>query len=402
MLADFDEIDKYLVDAKDIFRNLTDLKELEKSFQYLSTEQLELIKRFWSTFGSVGEPSNEKRQFLDVWNILCPVYDKFRSALIEKGIGYEGMIYRNVAERILEGKFPDLPFSRIVFIGFNALSPCEQSLFKFLQESGKALFYWDYDEHYLSDDMHEAGRFMRKNLSVFRDSGQAFNRQNLSAPGKNIQVYSIPSDAGQAQIVHSILEKAALDKESGEETAIVLADEELLIPVLNALPRKLDEINVTMGYPVRATPVFSLIEHLIALQRNIRGRKEEEIMFYYMDVLPVLQHQYITLRQRADADDIVREIHGQNLIYLSRSQLLKNGLFGEIFRKIMKPEEIADYLLKILEIITGGSGEEEITEKSPQLRYAEIGSGLILLRRSKRAYVSPLNGALKRWDMLTW
>lgn len=368
MLADFDELDKHLVNAKDIFRNLADLKELEKSFQYLSPEQLELIKRFWSTFGS-EQMSEEKQQFLEIWNILYPVYHKFGRSLLETGTGYEGMIYRNVAERVLEGKFPDLPFDKFVFIGFNALSPCEQTLFKFLQDSVKAQFYWDYDEYYLGNEMHEAGRFMRENLSAFRDAGQAFNQQNLMASGKNIQVYSIPSDAGQAQIVHNILEKAGLEQESGEETAIVLADEELLIPVLNALPRKLTEINVTMGYPVRATPVFSLIEHLITMQRNIREDKGTETMFYYMDVLPVLQHQYITLRQRGDADDIVREIHGQNLIYISRDRLLRNDLFGEIFRKIMKPEEIADYLLTILESITGGGEGEEKTVPAMELEF---------------------------------
>lgn len=364
MLADFDEIDKYLADPKDIFRNLADLKELEKTFQYLSAEQLELIKRFWSTFSS-EQLSEEKQQFLGIWNILYQVYDGYNRSLVEMGIGYEGMIYRNVAESILEGKYPDLPFGTFVFIGFNALSPCEQTLFRFLQESGKAMFYWDYDEYYLGNEMHEAGRFMRKNLSDFRDAGQAFNRKNLTVPGKNIQVYSIPSDAGQAQIVHSILEKAGLERESGVETAVVLADEELLIPVLNALPRQLTEINVTMGYPVRATPVFSLVEHLITLQRNIRSSKGGETMFYYMDVLPVLQHQYITLRQRADANTIVREIHGQNLIYISGSHLHKNELFGEIFRKIVKPEEIPDHLLKILEIITGG-GEED-SKKVPAM-----------------------------------
>jgi hypothetical protein len=357
MLADFEEIDKYLADPKDIFRNLADLKELEKSFQYLSAEQLELIKRFWSTFGA-EQLSEEKQQFLEIWNILYPVYDRYKRSLKEMGIGYEGMIYRNVAESILEGNYPDLPFGKFVFIGFNALSPCEQTLFRFFQESGKAMFYWDYDEYYLGNEMHEAGRFMRRNLSDFRDAGQAFNRQNLTVSGKNIQVYSIPSDAGQAQIVHSILEKAGLERAPGEETAIVLADEELLIPVLNALPRKLSEINVTMGYPVRATPVFSLVEHLITLQRNIRSSKGGETLFYYVDVLPVLQHQYITLRQRSDANTIVREVHGRNLIYISGNHLHKNELFEEIFRKIVKPEEIPDYLLKILEMITGG-GEED-------------------------------------------
>ncbi|MCK4750104.1 MAG: PD-(D/E)XK nuclease family protein, partial [Bacteroidales bacterium] len=368
MLSDFDEVDKYLVNAADIFRNLADLKDLEKSFQYLSPEQIELIQRFWSTF-SYDQLSEQKQQFLEIWNILYPVYLRFREFLLETGLGYEGMIYRNVADNIQKGDSPDLPFTKLVFIGFNALNSCEQLLFKSLQDSGKALFYWDYDEYYLGKEAHEAGRFIRENLSKFRDSGESFNPVNILNSRKNIQVFSIPSDSGQAQLVHTILEDAGKDGELGEETAIVLADEELLIPVLNALPLELSEINVTMGYPVSATPVFSLIEHLIALQRNLREGRENKGRFYFGDVLTILQHQYITLRQRADSASIVREIHEQNRIYISQATLSINDLFAQIFRKITKPEDIAVYLLNILEIITGGRGEDEKPVPAMELEF---------------------------------
>ncbi|MFC2111836.1 PD-(D/E)XK nuclease family protein [Bacteroidota bacterium] len=356
MLSDFDDVDKYLVNSKDLFKNIADLKDLERSFQYLTPEQLELIQRFWSSFSS-QQQSEQKQQFLEIWNILDPVYEGLRNSLHESGIGYEGMIYRNVAENIKEGNVPGLPFTKLAFIGFNALNPCEQQLFKSLQNSGDAIFYWDYDEYYLGSELHEAGRFIRQNLSAFSDSGKTFKRKNLEEKGKNIQVYSIPSDAGQAQLVHSILKDVHKANELGDETAIVLADEELLIPVLNALPRELHEINVTMGYPVTATPVFSLIEHLISLQRNIREAKGKEARFYYKDVLPIIQHQYISLRQRLDATELVREINGQNLIYISAENLGRNELFKLVFRAIGEAEDIAGYLLSVLEMITG-KGEE--------------------------------------------
>ena len=358
MLADFDEVDKYMVNSSDIFRNLADLKDLERSFQYLTPEQLELIQRFWSTF-TYEQLSDQKQQFLDIWNILLPVYERYREHLMDMGLGYEGMIYRNVAELIHRRETPDLPFTRLVFIGFNALNPCEKLLFKSIQDSGKALFYWDYDEFYLGNEMHEAGRFIRENLSQFKDSGESLQQNNLVNSDKNIQVFSIPSDSGQAQLVHSILEDARKKGELAEETAIVLADEELLIPVLNALPQELREINVTMGYPVSTTPVFSLIEHLIALQRNLREGKGKEERFYFRDVLIILQHQYVTIRQRADSMALVRDIHEKNLIYLWPERLAKNELFEKIFRKIINPEDIAGYLLDILEIITAGGQDEE-------------------------------------------
>ena len=368
MLRDFDEVDKYLVDAGDLFRNITELKDIERSFQYLTAPQLELIKGFWSTFDP-DSLSEQKQQFLEIWNILFPVYDKFREVLLGMGLGYEGMIYRNVAEITGKGEFSGLQFSRFVFIGFNALNPAEQKLFRSLEASGRALFYWDYDEYYLGSEMHEAGRYVRENLSVFRDSGESFRRDNLARVQEHVRVYSIPSDAGQAQLVYSILEDARKNWEPGVETAIVLADEELLIPVLNALPGELDEINVTMGYPVSATPVFSLIEHLISLQRNLREDKKGAARFYYRDLLPVLQHQYIILRQRADAGRIVREIHEQNIIYLPQAKLARNELFMQIFRKIEKPEDIAAYLITVLEMITGGTEEDDRPVPAMELEF---------------------------------
>ncbi len=366
MLSDFDEVDKYLVNAGDIFQNLADLKDLEGTFQYLSPRQIELIRRFWSTF-SYDQLSGQKQQFLEIWNILYPVYREFRKKLVELGLGYEGMIYRHVAENLKQGNLPDPGFTRIVFIGFNALSPSERDLFEFFRDSAKGMFYWDYDEYYLEREVHEAGHFIRENLSRFRDSGTAFNHRNLVVTDAEIRVYSVPSDTGQAQLLHSILADAGAG--SGEETAIVLADEELLIPVLNSLPPTLEEINVTMGYPVNGTPVFSLIEHLIGLQRNLRESGPSGTRFYYLDVLPLLQHQYVMLQRGEEARDLVRSIHEQNLIYLPAERLAGNEVFRQIFRKISNPEEIADYLLAVLEMITGAGDADNRTVPALELEF---------------------------------
>jgi len=234
MLADFDDVDKYRINAGDLFRNLADLKEMEDTFQYLSEQQIELIQRFWGHF-SRDHQSEQKKQFIEVWNILFPVYEQLRDALLGKGAGYEGMIYRNVADKIIKGETLKLPGSIMVFIGFNALNPCEEVLFKFLSNAGKAMFYWDFDNFYLENEMHEAGRFIRHNLDRYKDSGHRVNHNNLRRTGKQIQVYSMPGDSGQAQLVHHILEQAREFEALGEETAIILADEELLIPVLHVV-----------------------------------------------------------------------------------------------------------------------------------------------------------------------
>ena len=368
MLADFDDLDKYLVKADDLFRNLADLKEMEDGFQYLTTEQMELIQRFWGHF-TTEQQSEQKRQFIDIWNILNPVYEKLRENLLGNGTGYEGMIYRNVADKIKAGETLRLPGSTMVFIGFNALNPCEEVLFRSLSDTGKALFYWDFDNFYLENEMHEAGRFIRQNLDKYKNSGQRISHDNLLKPGKQIQVYSMPGDGGQAQLIHHILGQARQSEALGEETAIILADEELLIPVLHALPENLDAINVTMGFPVKAAPVFSLIEHLITLQRNLRESKNASIRFYYPDVLAVLQHQYIQICEPADVRSLVREIHEKNWIYISIEDMGMNELFTQVFRKLMNPEDIADYLLIILESITRSDDEDDNAVPALELEF---------------------------------
>jgi CRISPR/Cas system-associated exonuclease Cas4 (RecB family) len=358
MVNDFDDVDKYFLDAGDLFRNLEGLKEMERSLDYLSDSQINVIQQFWSTF-STDSLSEQKQQFIDIWNILGPLYKLFTASLRNEKIGYEGMIYRDVAEKIKTGEDPDLPAPTIVFIGFNALNKCEEILAAYLQKSGRALFYWDFDTYYTSRDRHEAGRFIRSNLEKFPDSGTDICHTNMESHTPEVEVFSIPSDSGQAQVISKILAQSDIETSSGEETAIVLADEELLMPVLHALPEGLKEINVTMGYPVNATPVFSLIEHLINLQKNTGSPGGKGKKYYHEDVLKVLQHQYISLRYQEEAKDLVQDIHKKNRIYLPMGDLGVNELFSKIFQPLQNPEEIAGYLLGILEIISGVEGEEE-------------------------------------------
>jgi len=183
------------------------------------------------------------------------------------------------------------------------------------------LFYWDFDTYYSTKDWHEAGRFIRHNLAKYPDSGKEISHNNLAGRSPEVEVISVPSDSGQAQVVSKILEKSGMDGNDGDETAIVLADEELLMPVLHALPENLREINVTMGYPVNATPVFSLMQHLIMLQKNTGRHGGKTARYHYNDVLNVLQHQYISLRFPEDTRNIAQDIHARNRITIPEADL---------------------------------------------------------------------------------
>ena len=137
LLADFDQIDKYLIDADMLFSNIGDLKALEGDHSYLTDDQIRVIRQFWQSFGSGSSCSDEQRHFLTIWESLADIYHRFRESLSAQGLAYEGMVYRAAAERLLDDEAVALPGDadgRYVVVGFNALSACEKRLFNRLKK----------------------------------------------------------------------------------------------------------------------------------------------------------------------------------------------------------------------------------------------------------------------------
>jgi hypothetical protein len=354
MLADFDDIDKYLVNASDIFRNITALKSIDEEFSYLSEEQIRIIQRFWQSFHAEG-PEKNNIEFLSTWEILFNIYSKLKERLISKKLGYEGLIYRNVADILDQDKILSVSFSRIFFIGFNALNECELKLFKYFKKNFNASFFWDYDDYYYNNIHHEAGRFMRRNLREFGVTGENFLRNNL-LNGKEIQIISVPSEVGQARILPDILSNFG---DTSPETAIILSDENLLIPVLHSLPETVNEFNITMGYPVHETPLYSLIGHIIRLQDNSRKYEDGSFKFYGQDVLAILSHPSVNHGYEDEFRDFMEEIKNRNLIYISETWLQEHPVLSSFFTKIRDPGGILKYLLNILEEIARRSSEQD-------------------------------------------
>jgi len=346
MLSDFDDIDKYLVDAPDLFRNISELKSIEDQFSYLTEEQIRVIKRFWQSFESERK-SKHKGEFMETWRILFAIYSRLRQKLENHKTGYEGMIYRDVAEKLNHDILLSFPYRKVFFIGFNALNECERVFFKHLAAKGLAEFYWDYDDYYLKNKNHEAGRFIRNNIREFGSVDMDFIRNSLTEK-KNIQVISVPSAVGQAKVLPELLKDF---KDISHETAIVLADEELLVPVLHSLPESIGEFNITMGYPVNETPVYSLIEHIIDLQHNCRKYNSQQWGFYHRDVLAILRHPMIYQRSESVITELIKEITSRNKVYIADKEFHHNSLLSTIFNKINEAKQIPGYLLNILEIL---------------------------------------------------
>ncbi len=354
LLNDFDDIDKYMVDARMLFTNVTDLREIENDFSFLSPEQIAAIRTFWSSFYPKGDTPNQE-QFLAVWQILYALYADLREALAAEGKGYEGMIFREVVELLEKNECCDLPYTKVVFVGLNALSVAEERFLSELQKRGIADFYWDYASPKVTDPDNKASYFVERNLRQFPSqligNGQLAT-DNEDGGKKKMEVIGIPSGIGQAKQVHSLLSELCKEDEmSAEEalrTAVILPDEHLLIPVLNAIPEQIRRINVTMGYPLAGTPVASLMEYILALQKNIRYVDRRPV-FYFRDVLPILNHRYVSTTSPEVVSDLVKDISENNKIYISYDDLNKTPLLSILFTPVTAVDAFSDYLIGVLQ-----------------------------------------------------
>ncbi len=348
LLDDFDDIDKHRVDAHDLFRNISDLKEIDQLFDYLSEEQKNAIRIFWQDFNG-GKAGSLKSDFATIWPSLHIIYDSFKKKLREKSLGYEGMIQREAVRLLRKGDAEHVPFEKYVFIGFNVLTPCEFLFFKSLQKQNRAAFFWDYDDYYVNNRWHEAGIFMRDNIREF-PSEWPIDSNNLTVQHKHIEIISVPSGTGQAGMAGEIL--GSFSCSDWNRVAVVLPDEHMLLPVLSVIPETVNDINITMGYPFTYSPANSLFERLAALQQHIRIYADG-VRFYHQDVSMILHHPYVRDIAPTEAEQAAKHLILHNRIYVPVSEIPDHDLFRLIFRKCDNAREFTVYLLEIVSEIAG-------------------------------------------------
>ena len=265
LLADFDDLDKHLVDAHRLFANIRDLRQLDDN-SYITPEQEQALRTFFSNFSIEGN-TELKERFLRLWSKMGLIYDDFRESLRAEGMLYEGALQRDVVERLKEQP----PQRLYAFVGFNVLNGVEQALFDLLKAQGQALFYWDYDRFYVGTPAnpanHEAGYFLRRNLQRYGNELNPENFDNLRRP-KDITFIVASSENAQARYVPQWLNHHLTECEN--RTAVVLCNEQLLQPVLHSLPAAPNPkaVNVTMGFPLSGTPVFCFVNALLTLQTD--------------------------------------------------------------------------------------------------------------------------------------
>ncbi len=301
LLQDFNEIDRHLIDPSYIFGYLKDIKRLE-----------ELLK---------GEKKTTliKKRFL-FFEKLEQYYTAFYTHLLEKQIGYQGLQYREAVDNI-HFYINTITDTKIVFVGFNALNKAEEKILQELLNNGIAAIYWDIDSYYYNSN-HSASSFIKKyrqNWSYYKNNPFNWLTNNFSSK-KNIKIIGAPKNTSQIKYAGEVLSSLKNTTTNYKNTALVLADESLLIPMLNSLPADVKSVNITMGYELKNIPLTNLFETLFKLHIN-----NKQDRFYYKNLLSLLCHpQLKTLFNKSNLlEKLSLKIIAYNYTYLTKSDLLK-------------------------------------------------------------------------------
>lgn len=397
ILSDFSDVDKYLVDPKQLFTNVSDLRNIQDTFSYLSEGQRKAINAFLSHFRDGGEILPEgkavyKDRFRGLWNLLLPIYEQFHARLSEKGMAYDGMIYRSVAERFASESAEDIlsgPFSDIRhfgFIGLNALSECERRVLKAMRDAGMADFSWDYCGKMIRDKNNRSSFFMERNVVEFP---MTWTPEDVPDAPAKINVVSVPSSVGQAKML-------PLMTGAPDDTAVVLPDESLLEPVLNSIPPEIEKINVTMGLPLSGSRFHSFMSEVLSLQlryRNVHG----ESYFYHKNVWSILTGGIVGKLLTEEESALVKELKAAGKYYIPASDLTKLGPLAEaVFKPLVldlkasdssQVQVFGDYLADIVKLTA--SKLIEITSIATEAEFAMRWYGCVRNLREKELPVTP-------------
>ncbi len=373
ILSDFTDVDMYMVNAEALFSNLKDVREIKS--HYLEPDQIEVMKKyfnltnqdlnpqsFWEHFNNPKSKYRNKTKFLHLWEILWPAYKEFHRRLEKQGLTSTGHAYLQTLENILRDEKKALPYSRIVFIGFNALSTVEYMIFNEVNNLRRpaadgglqrlADFYWDCTGVPMSNPANPASHFLKKNIAKFKSEFDISDSDNDKLI-ETAEIISSPSFIGQAKIIRSILSDL-LGKEhtpepiSPSDIAVVLPDEELLLPVLQSLPKEVENPNLTMGYSLRYTSPSTLLHLLQQLQRTMR-KQAGAYYFKQSMVCNILKHPLTGYIMESDTlNTLNNTVSLSKFMYIEADKLAINPPAAMLFRHVEgKQSDCINYIRQI-------------------------------------------------------
>ncbi|WP_081208283.1 PD-(D/E)XK nuclease family protein [Salegentibacter sediminis] len=307
LVHDFNELDRYLIDHKSFFNYLSGIQDI--NHWYLQKEKTDLIENY-----------------LKFWQQLPEFYEHLKESLLSRNLGYQGLIYREASANIKH--YVSTVSQKHVFIGFNALNKAEQEIIQYLLEAQKAEIHWDLDDVFLQDKEHSASVFINhylKEWPVYKD-GNFTRGVDEYRKEKEIELIGVPKNIGQAKYLGELL--SGLEQQQLENTAVVLGEEDLLLPVLNSLPPNIQDLNITMGFPLKNAPLSSLFEKIFHIHLNATSG------FYYKDVLSIINHPALHSLLKPAADDFSIRIKKENSVYIPSEEIINN--FPEVNQQIIK------------------------------------------------------------------
>jgi CRISPR/Cas system-associated exonuclease Cas4 (RecB family) len=370
LLGDFNEIDSYLVDAKDLFSFLNEAKAL-------------------SVWNLDNRPLTDfEKQYLRFFNSLYSYHENLGERLLKSNLAYPGLLFRKTSEQIgaLQEK---IVWDKIIFAGFNALTKSEEVIIDSLVSTGKAEMLWDADAYYMEDDKQEAGFFLRMWKRKWKNLPFNWIEKDFAASTAKIKIIGVPYHVGQAKLCGELLSDQLLRDQRAEDTAVVMMDEQVLLPVLNSLPPVVKELNITMGLPLRQTPVYDLFDTIFRMHENTsrfeRSGTSGKEKFYYRDILRVLQHPYAArmagtlLKGNAFIlEDLIAEIRSGSHVFLSKEDLIQSGkgifagslgFLEPVFGSWQDPRNTIECLRKVIASLRDGfiSGDEEKESRAAKI-----------------------------------
>ncbi|MBO6077161.1 MAG: PD-(D/E)XK nuclease family protein [Bacteroidaceae bacterium] len=341
MLADFDDVDRNLAPADQLFSLLREQRELTDT-SFLTDEQRKALEQFFGEMKN-AKPTELREHYQAVWSVLGNIYEKFTKLLADRGIGYNGMIQRRVIANLDTQQFTAHKYA---FVGFNSLDGAERELFRAIQKAGKALFYWDYDPAYTESSLlHEAGRFLRDNLREFPNE---LPRERFDGMHKaSLTIVEASTDNAQARFIPQWLESLKVEK-AGKETAIVLADENLLQPVLHSIPQeRINNVNITMGYKLSETSLYNLVNALIDMQRLAAKNKGR---FSIQSLSRVLGNP-MTAALCAEAPRILEDLRASRRMFPDTAALTDSKQLAVMFSTATDNISLLQYLQNVLKAL---------------------------------------------------
>ena len=403
IINDFNDTDKYLVDAKQLFANVKELKEIKSTF--LTEEQRDAIAEYFGPqalpyqdydnfWTHINDDTNSKvrNSFVKLWEILLPLYNAFNQTLKSQGKAYSGQLYRQALNVVKEMGADDFRYKRYIFVGFNMLSKAEIGIFKSLKDKGIADFYWDMNSSIFFTEANKGSFFIRDYIAQFK-SKYIIEDQNDNIP--KIEVVSVPSNSGQLACCSEIISNLAKAGEiaatsNAIDTAVVLPDESLFIPMIESVPNCIKNTNITIGYPLKYAAISTLVSAL-AIMHN-RARKERDVWTYFHeDIHNVLIHPYVKALASEKIDRFFVDMRKRNLFTVPEDELCNiDKSISKLFRHITdlnNRKDVIAYINDVIDLAAESVGKGN--NKAIELGFIE----------SYRTELSKLEDTLNQYDI---